>query len=267
MGVKTKITLKELNLFFPLYHFTAIIPTKNGVSDTTYIVKTQQKEYILKYYERVVDVTTIHTLLYILKKKKLNVALCCDSANKWYLYEKLDGESCAFPQIKHIKKVATFLALFHNITYKKTLHKPFISLQEVQATAKELQKYSYYKYKKYSFIIPLESDGIIHGDMFYDNVVFDTNDKIGVFDFIDSADGSFAFDVGVALFGFGIEKRKLFVEMFFKTYNRYAKKKLEKEKVLFYIEIAKKFYGMKKEKRKLQGGTDRRTRTATPEGK
>ncbi len=52
MGVKTEITLSELNLLFPSYGFTKISPTASGIIDTTYIVHTKTNGYILKRYER-----------------------------------------------------------------------------------------------------------------------------------------------------------------------------------------------------------------------
>jgi len=52
MGVKTTITLKELNELFPTYHFTELTPTTSGIIDTTYIVHAGTTGYILKKYER-----------------------------------------------------------------------------------------------------------------------------------------------------------------------------------------------------------------------
>ena len=52
MGVKTAISLKEVNLLFGSYNFTHIGPTTNGIMDTTYILKNNSSAFILKKYER-----------------------------------------------------------------------------------------------------------------------------------------------------------------------------------------------------------------------
>ena len=93
MGVKTNITLKEVNLLFPSYDFTKLIPTKTGIIDTTYILYTQTKSYILKKYERDIKekIKQDRELLILLKSKGLNVSTCRDSFESWYIYERLQG--------------------------------------------------------------------------------------------------------------------------------------------------------------------------------
>ena len=50
MGVITKITLKQVNALFKNYNFTKLTPTSSGIIDTTYIISTDKKSYILKKY-------------------------------------------------------------------------------------------------------------------------------------------------------------------------------------------------------------------------
>ena len=52
MGVKTVLGLSELNALFPSYNFIKLTPTESGIIDTTYIVTSNEKSYILKKYER-----------------------------------------------------------------------------------------------------------------------------------------------------------------------------------------------------------------------
>ena len=93
MGVKTAITLDEVNTLFNSYKFTNITPTASGIIDTTYIVSNKEKSYILKKYER--DIGLIierdKILLKELNSLNLNVPLCLDENNGWYLYKILDG--------------------------------------------------------------------------------------------------------------------------------------------------------------------------------
>ena len=109
----------------------------------------------------------------------------------------------------------------------------------------------YVFYKKISFLksIDIEIDGVIHGDIFKDNTVFQ-NYKIGVFDFIDGGEGSFAFDIAVALVGFDVDKKyRYFSHIFLKTYNQTAPKKILQKKLDENIKIAKAFYALKRVQR------------------
>ncbi len=248
MGVKTDITLTRLNELFPNYHFITLIPTKNGIIDTTYIATTKNKSYILKHYERDIKTKVIKDakLLDNLFKYGLNVSRLLDISNGWYIYEKLKGKEISKIDIYHIKELARFLSQMHRYNHKKTIGTNFIQPDEIKMMLNFVKLKNYFKYKKFSKLknISLKKDGIIHGDIFKDNAVFE-NYKIGVFDFSDCGDGEFLFDVGVTLFGFGINK-KLYIQIFINTYNQQAPKKLSYKDVIYGFEIASDFYNLKR---------------------
>ena len=250
MGVKTNITLTKLNQLFLGYDFLKIIPTTTGIMDTTYIVDTKTDSYILKHYERDITIKVIKDakLLDELRGVGLNVSVLLDEKDGWYIYSKLKG--CEPRQIKsfHIQALARFLAKMHNYTHSKTLNHTFAKQQEIKKMLKIIQKYNFYNFKKYSSLqnITFKKDGIIHGDIFKDNTVFE-NFKIGVFDFSDSGDGSFTFDAGIALFGFGIDaKNRFLTKLFLNTYNQHTIKKLTFKELQNHIKIASDFYGLKR---------------------
>jgi homoserine kinase type II len=88
----------------------------------------------------------------------------------------------------------------------------------------------------------MQNDGLIHGDIFRDNIVFDSQ-KIGIFDFIDSGYGSFLFDCAVALVGFKVKTTdNYFINLFLNTYNQKAPKKLKKADLTAEMDLAAKFY-------------------------
>ena len=94
MGVITKVTLNEINTIFSKYDFIKLTPTTSGVIDTTYIVSTSTKNYILKKYERDIDLKIKYNndLLNDLSFSGLNVPNFITQKNSWYLYEKLYGK-------------------------------------------------------------------------------------------------------------------------------------------------------------------------------
>ena len=250
MGVITQIKLDELNSIFTNYNFTKIIPTASGIIDTTYIVYTQDDSYILKKYERDIKekINQDIKLLHLLKGNGLNVSTCRDEKDGWYIYERLKGTQPRVIKTFHIQELARFLAKFHSITNDKNTPQGFMEKDEILLALKFTKKNFYTYYKKLEFLkdYDYKNDGLIHGDIFKDNTLFDGT-KLGVFDFIDSFYGSFYFDVAVALMAFDAKKHKnYFVNLFLNTYNQNAPKKLKKEKLIYNLHVASSFYSLKR---------------------
>ncbi|MDO8452988.1 MAG: phosphotransferase [Sulfurimonas sp.] len=250
MGVKTAISLDELNELFDSYRFTSLVETTSGIIDTTYIVFAKDKSYILKKYERAISqkIEEDSNLLDVLKSCGLNVPKCIESSHNWYLYEKLEGLQPTHIKSYHIQALARFLAKLHQHTYKKESLQNVIEQDEISSHLNYAKANFFSYYKKLQFLKKQnqKSDGIIHGDIFKDNTVFNGT-KIGVFDFIDSACGNFAFDAAVALVGFDAKKHKgSFVNLFLNTYNQNAPRKLSKTELLESIETACGFYALKR---------------------
>lgn len=250
MGVKTSITLREANELFSSYDFTKLIPTTSGIMDTTYIVFSQTDGFILKKYERDISqkVEADIQLLDELKVLGLNTPKCIDKSKGWYLYEKLHGTQPRNIQTYHIQALARFLSKLHSFTGKRSCQCDLIDKNELGKLLKYTKENFYIYYKKLNSLkkYDLKHDGIIHGDIFKDNTVFDGK-KIGVFDFVDSGCGSFAFDSAVALLGFDTFKHNQYnINLFLNTYNQNTLKKLSKKEILSSIEIASKFYALKR---------------------
>lgn len=248
MGVITHISLEHLNTLFGEYKFTQIIATDSGVMDTTYIVSNDTHEYILKKYERNISdkISKERALLERLYAHSLNVPLYIDRRSDWYLYTKLKGEEPRSIQLRHIQAGARFLAKLHRHTYREKCHCDFIESYHVPKRLREIKAKFYLYYKKLQDIEGYNpsNDGLIHGDIFKDNVVFENN-TIGIFDFIDAGCGSFLFDAAIFLVGFDVTKHKsLFVNLFLNTYNQKAVKKLKKQELIESIKVARSFYAL-----------------------
>ena len=246
MGVKTSISLAEVNKLFLNYSFISLIPTSSGVMDTTYIVSDDSHSYILKKYERDISkrIESDKKLLSELKHAKLNVPTCIAQGGEWYLYEKLKGSQAKIIKSYHIVALGRFLAKLHKHTYKKPCNFEFMQSYEIPKLLNYTKTNFYSYYKKLQFIesFEMKKDGFIHGDIFKDNTVFD-GEKIGVFDFIDSGCGSFSFDCAVGLVGFG-KTSEFYINLFLRAYNQHAVKKLSKKELLLEIKIASRFYAL-----------------------
>lgn len=250
MGVHTHISLKKLNTIFPLYSFIKIIPTVSGIIDTTYIVSTCNQSYILKKYERDIPqkIDEDIALLQELNSIGLNVPVCLDSNEGWYLYKKLKGSQPQNIKSYHIQAVGRFLAKMHTQTSKKKCDSNIRVEDEVSEALEYTKAHFYSYYKRFEFLknFTHKNDALIHGDIFKDNTIFEDK-KIGVFDFIDSTCGTFAFDVAVALVGFDARERDdYFINIFLIAYNQHAPKKLSKERVKTKMKTASHFYALKR---------------------
>jgi len=246
MGIKTKITLNEVDQLFPNFNLSILAPTSSGVMDTTYIVSNESHSYILKKYERDISqkIQNDKKLLSELKSASLNVPTCVAQSGEWFLYEKLQGSQPRTVYGYHIVALGRFLAKLHKHTYKKSCSAKFMESYEIPKLLNYTKKNFYTYYKKLQFLesFEMKNEGFIHGDIFKDNTVFD-GQKIGVFDFIDSGCGSFSFDCAVGLVGFS-KGNEYYVNLFLRAYNQHAVKKISKKEFLTQIKIASRFYAL-----------------------
>ena len=247
MGVKTKITLKEINTLFPTYNFTQLTPTKNGIIDTTYIIKNSLSVYVLKKYERDISqkIENDKAILNLLSMHNLNISTFLEEKNGWYLYTKLKGKTPKTIQLYHIHSLARFMAKFHNLSKKVKNTPSFLQHYEPKKMLASIKQSHYYYYKKFSLLTTLKQkhDGFIHGDIFKDNTLFDKK-KIAVFDFIDGGLGEFSFDIAVALLSFNPKNKSLHVNTFLRCYNQYSRKKITHNELQKQLKTAAKFYAL-----------------------
>ncbi len=250
MGVKTTITLEELNKLFPTYGFTKLTPTTSGIIDTTYIVHAGTIGYVLKKYERNIPhkIALDKLLLKELRSAGLNVSLCLDNNDQWYIYEKLEGKHPRNVKSYHIQALGRFMAKMHRQTSKIKCKSNVIVEDEVTESLNFVKANFFSYYKRFEFLknFSHNHDAIIHGDIFKDNTLFNGK-KIGVIDFIDSSCGTFAYDVAIALVGFDVrEHHEYFINLFLRNYNQHAPKKLSKKLVKEKMKTAANFFALKR---------------------
>ena len=241
MGVQTPLTLTEAQALFPSFELEALIPTQDGVVDTTYLTK----NYVLKYFERdtTQELFTDTKLLELLAKRGFNTPRYLASSKGWHLYSRLQGKVPQSIAYFHIQALARFLGKFHSLKPKSG--KLFLENTTLFKTLTFTQRNYFFYYKKLQSMqtFTLQNDGFIHGDIFKDNTLFD-GEKIAVFDFIDGGLGAFSFDVGVTLLAFNPKKKDSLTKLFLNTYNQHAPKKLYLQEVQKELKNAAKFYAL-----------------------
>jgi homoserine kinase type II len=246
MGVKTKIEVSDIRPFFDV---ESITPTKDGISDTVYIL---DDKYILKLYEK----TTLKSLneeikiIDLCKDKDLPVSkvvketfiLKCKPA---MIYEKGVGKSLEVVTTDSIKQIGNFLREFHNSTQNKTTSNP--NLFEKSRVQKLIDESFNSEFQKIfdSINIELQNDGIIHGDLFVDNATF-VDDKLScVFDLNGACNGDFVFDLAVVALSWARDENDY--KILLESYGLEIDKRVFKE----YIKYAMLYYSIT---RYLDGG-------------
>jgi len=224
MGIKIKISKNSLPAKYQKFE---LIPTNDGISDTVYLLGS---EYVLKIYESFSDEANILKLL---------DGLCVPKVVDEFL---VSGKVArVFTQIKGVStkkyplEVVRFLKRLHEKTRVKT------SQNRKLFTKQELKK-MVLKTKNRNFLqmfdeinIELKNDGIIHGDLFFDNAKFLGSKLSGVYDFSEACEGDFYFDLAVIVVSFGADIKEVL---------RVYKAKISEDEFLEYVKFARLYYGV-----------------------
>ena len=196
MGVKRNISLDDLK---PYINIQRITPTINGISDSVFIL---DDKYILKIFETASKEEIENELKLIFSCADLKIPKVVSEIfmiqNKYaLLYEKSKGTSPKEISKDDICSIGIFLKEFHSITKGKTSTNPKLFLKdELYKLIKKTNHQSFIElFNKID--IELKNDGIIHGDLFPDNATFLDKKLSCVFDFIQSCNGDFLFDLAV----------------------------------------------------------------------
>jgi Ser/Thr protein kinase RdoA (MazF antagonist) len=229
MGVKTKLSLTQAKELFSDFAITKLLPTQDGIMDTTYLASGKKSDYVIKKYERNIKEKILFDskLLEKLHTAGLNVSLLLAQNEEWYLYKKLQGEQPKQVQLTYLRELGRFLATLHKETKNMHSREHFLAQYPRKKLLRESREVSFYYYKKLASLQGLtqKCEGFIHGDIFRDNVVIDGN-RVGVFDFIDGGCGSFVFDLAVVNLSFNPHARRSFERILLSAYNQKSRKKI-----------------------------------------
>ncbi len=190
------------------------IECENGVSDTVYRVQTQDKSFILKLFENATFEEAKAEKELLEKLSSLPVLQhACDIfelENKpCALYEATKGAHPAEISVLHIRQIGEFLRSMHtatrNLTSKNPSFAKLCASKKAAASSTPFEPYAYL----FDEMALLSVEGVIHGDIFPDNLFFEGEKLSGVIDFIEAFEGSFCFELGVVAFSFCKDKDEL----------------------------------------------------------
>ena len=264
MGVFTKMFQNELDFIQEKYKIK-IIKIKNienGILNSNFYIETKNKKYILRIYEanRTIDEELQELILLDKISSFIPVSRAIENIDNEYisifnnkkfaLFEYVEGSSIEEIDTHIIREIAMNLGKLHSfskeISFEKYNRKSRIDFDFYY---NEIKKLNFdFKFKnellnladeiiKYDFsILP---SGVIHGDIFPDNVLLDEYNNIKViFDFNESYYAPFIFDIAIVInfwikinnFDFFTENN--FIRDFLNYYSKYRKITKEELKLL-----------------------------------
>lgn len=208
MGVKTLITLEEVSAVVTC---TILIPTEYGVSDSVYLTD----QGVLKLFESasmdaVLEERNLLLNLAHLPVTKHSSTIFLLQDKPCVFYKKLNGQSPKQADHNHIIKIAQFMHRFHKQTAGLTSTN--VPLFEAQLLQNLIHQTHYVPFQQIfdSIDLHLSRDGIIHGDLFLDNALFENGELSGVVDFIEACEGDFLFDLAVVAISWCLEGKNAF---------------------------------------------------------
>ncbi len=224
MSVFTTLTLDEVRAWLRDFTIGEVVDLRGiaaGITNTNYFVISQHSRYVLTIFEK----NNLEELPYFVNlmthlatsgipcptpiPDKNGVALHVLKGKPALIVSCLAGKDVATPNLEQVKQVALTLANMHVVSssFKQTSHNqrgqdwfeqtaqkvlPKLNSSEQALLKKELK----YQYELDTSHLPR---GVIHGDLFRDNVLFD-GDKIGGFiDFYYACQDVLLYDVAIAV--------------------------------------------------------------------
>ena len=228
MAVYTKINKTEIQIVenkFDIGKVLSFSGIKKGIENTNYIIKTKSKKYILTIFEKRVnskDLPFFMKLMYGLSKLKIKCPEPVKSIDGKYLIKLKNKNACivSFLNGKDKKNlsptdcyiVGKNIAKLHSASKKLNLYRknalaiPMLSnllasiskkINNVQRNilSEMRQEFSYLR----KFWPKKLNTGIIHCDLFIDNIFFYKNKYFGFIDFYFSANDFLAYELSICI--------------------------------------------------------------------
>ncbi len=234
MAYYTKITKQEFKKYIQnysleeLYHYRGI---DEGIENTNYFFRTKSKKYILTIYENKIterikekNLSFFIELINFLRKKKFpcprilhssnNKQLNTYKKNQFSIVDFVEGKITKKINNKHCYSLGRILATLHKKTLRfKKKRKNDFSLNEWGNLTKKIKlsinekKYlnEEIKYIKKNWPKNLPK-GIIHGDLFPDNVFFKKNNIVGIIDLSNACNDFYCYDLSICINAWCYEK-------------------------------------------------------------
>jgi homoserine kinase type II len=236
MAVYTKISNKDIRLInskFDIDEIKSFQGIKKGIENTNYLLKTKKEKFILTIFEKRVsnkEIPFFMKLMDNLNQSKISCPKPLKDKNENYLIKLKNKTACVVSFLKGKDKqilninncyqVGKIISQMHSITKKlKFSRKNSMGIKNLNPLLKSIK----FKSKKNSnlekFLIQNLSNikknwpsklpsGIIHGDLFIDNIFFNKNKLSGVIDFYFAANDFFMYEIAICINALCFDKKR-----------------------------------------------------------
>jgi homoserine kinase type II len=237
MAVYTKLSNKDVHSLSNNYQIDKVIKfegIKKGIENTNYLLKTNKKKFILTIFEKRVskkDLPFFMNLMDKLSQKKIICPKPLKNKKGKYLstikhksaciVTFLKGKDKAHLDYKNCFDVGKNIAKFHKATSKISLFREnSMSVKKLDYLLKSI------KFKSIKKTLDLKSilntnlrnikrewpknlpTGIIHGDLFIDNIFFNKNKFSGFIDFYFSCNDYLMYEIAICINALCFDKKK-----------------------------------------------------------
>ena len=236
MAVYTKINKKDIsyiNKKFNIEKITSFKGIKKGIENTNYLLKSKNKKFILTIFEKRVLKNEIPFFMKLMDKlnySKINCPKPLRTINGNYLLKLknktasivsfLEGKDKEKLNPKNCYEIGKIIARMHLVTKKmKIFRKNSMGIKNLDPLLKSIKFKSNKSNNLKKFLVnnlktikknwPKKlPNGIIHGDLFIDNIFFKKNKLSGVIDFYFAGNDFFMYEIAICINALCFDKKK-----------------------------------------------------------
>ena len=235
MAVYTKINKKDISYINKKFEIDKIISfkgIKQGIENTNYLLRSKNKKFILTIFEKRVsqkEIPFFMKLMDRLNNFKINCPKPLKNKNGKYLIRIknktacivsfLDGKDKKKLNLKNCFDIGKIVAQMHLSSKKinlyrknsmgiKNLNPLFNSIKFKSKKFINIEKFLKNNFKDIKMRWPTGlPNGIIHGDLFIDNVFFKNNKLSGIIDFYFAANDYFMYEIAICINALCFDKK------------------------------------------------------------
>ena len=236
MAVYTKISKRDITIInknFDIEKILSFHGIKKGIENTNYLLKSKNKKYILTIFEKRVskkEIPFFMKLMDILNRSKINCPKPLKTNNKSYIIKLKNKSACIVSFLegkdkKLLRPIDCFaigksIAQMHLITKKIKLNRKnsmginnlntlLNSIKFKAAQSSNLKVFLKNNLKNIKRKWPKNlPKGIIHGDLFIDNIFFKRNKLSGIIDFYFAANDFFMYEIAICINALCFDNKK-----------------------------------------------------------
>ena len=236
MAVYTKISKKDIFYINKKFNIEKIISfkgIKKGIENTNYLLISKNKKFILTIFEKRVLKNEIPFFMKLMDKlnySKINCPKPLRTINGNYLIKLKNKTACIVSFLegkdkeklnpKNCFEIGKIIARMHLVTKKMKIYRknsmgiknldPLLkSIKFKSNKSNNLKKFLVNNFKNIKKNWPKKlPNGIIHGDLFIDNIFFKKNKLSGVIDFYFAGNDFFMYEIAICINALCFDKKK-----------------------------------------------------------